>query len=205
MTTDQKMAPRLKKSGYHHGDLRAGLIEATRHLVEEHGPDGFSVSDACRLAGVSTAAPYKHFKDKTEMIKAMVMEGMMRHKTHMMAALEPHPPGTPERVMALGREYVRFALEEPQVFRLKFGGFTDRITDEELQAMGEGTFGIVLREVAACLGEDEVTQDVRSRAFILWNFVHGLSFIMGDDDLSKMRGDVDVDTLLARVALAVLA
>ena len=53
----------LKKENYHHGDLRSGLIEATRQLVEEKGPDGFSVSDACRLAGVSTAAPYKHFKD----------------------------------------------------------------------------------------------------------------------------------------------
>jgi len=54
----------LKKSGYHHGDLRAGLINATRQLVEEKGPEGFSVTDACGLAGVSTAAPYKHFKDK---------------------------------------------------------------------------------------------------------------------------------------------
>ena len=78
----------LKKSRYHHGDLRAGLIEATRRLVEEKGPDGFSVSDACRLAGVSTAAPYKHFKDKNEMLVAMVMEGMVRHRDNMLAALE---------------------------------------------------------------------------------------------------------------------
>ena len=93
----------LRKSAYHHGDLRAGLIEATRQLVEEKGPDGFSVSDACRLAGVSTAAPYKHFKDKSEMIIAMVAEGMVRHRQNMLDALEGVPVGSPERVTALGR------------------------------------------------------------------------------------------------------
>ncbi|NRB00609.1 MAG: helix-turn-helix transcriptional regulator, partial [Rhodobacteraceae bacterium] len=52
-----------KSGAYHHGDLRAALVSATRDLVEEKGPDRFSVADACRAAGVSTAAPYRHFSD----------------------------------------------------------------------------------------------------------------------------------------------
>ncbi len=194
----------LRKSKYHHGDLRAGLIEATRRLVEEKGPDGFSVSDACRLAGVSTAAPYKHFKDKNEMLVAMVLEGMMRHRAKMRAALEGIPEGTPARVTALGREYVRFAMEENGVFRLKFGGFTDRLEDDRLQAAGEETFGIVLREVAACLGEDEITPEVRRRGFMLWSFVHGLSFLLVDKKLSDMGGDVQLNALLSDIAERVL-
>ncbi|MEM6385580.1 MAG: TetR/AcrR family transcriptional regulator [Pseudomonadota bacterium] len=190
----------LKKSRYHHGDLRAGLIEATRRLVEEKGPDGFSVSDACRLAGVSTAAPYKHFKDKNEMLVAMVMEGMIRHRDNMLAALEGIPEGSPDRITALGHEYVKFALTEHGVFRLKFGGFTDRLDDPRLQEAGEGTFGIVLREVAACRNETEITDDVRRRGFLLWSFVHGLSFLLYDKKLKEMGGDTQLVAMLTDIA-----
>lgn len=201
---DKPARKALRKSGYHHGDLRAGLIEATRQLVEEKGPDGFSVSDACRLAGVSTAAPYKHFKDKNEMLVAMVLEGMERHRARMLAALEGIPEGTPARVTALGREYVDFAIRENGVFRLKFGGFTDRLDDERLQAAGEATFGILLGEVAACLGEREITPEVRRRGFMLWSFVHGLSFLLVDKKLADMGGGAERDALLSDIAERVL-
>lgn len=194
----------LRKAGYHHGDLRAGLIEATRRLVEEKGPDGFSVTDACRLAGVSTAAPYKHFKDKSEMLLAMVIEGMTRHRQNMIAALDGIPPGTPDRITALGREYIDFALREPGVFRLKFGGFTDRLEDPRLMEVGENTFAIVKHEVAACLGLDAISEDVEQRAFMLWSFVHGLSFILPDKNLTDMCGCIDLDQLLSEVARRML-
>lgn len=194
----------LRKSGYHHGDLRAGLIEATRRLVEEKGPDGFSVSDACRLAGVSTAAPYKHFKDKNEMLVAMVLEGMERLRERMIDALEGIPDSTPARVTALGREYVEFALRENGVFRLKFGGFTDRLDDPRLQSAGEQTFAILLREVAACLGLDEITPEVKRRGFMLWSFVHGLSFLLADKKMAEMGGEPARDDIISDIAERVL-
>lgn len=206
MTKTKKSASdSLKKSSYHHGDLRAGLINATRQLVEEKGPDGFSVSDACRLAGVSTAAPYKHFKDKSEMITAMVMERMHKHREAMIAALETAEPGSADRITVLGREYVDFALREPGVFRLKFGGFTDRLDDAGLQEVGEGTFSIVLGEVASCRGEKEITQDVRRRGFMLWSFVHGLSFLLADPKLAEMGGDFDLNDILDDISVRMLA
>ncbi len=201
---EELTSPGLKKVSYHHGDLRSGLIEATRQLVEEKGVDGFSVSDACRLAGVSTAAPYKHFKDKSEMITAMVMEGMGRHRQNMIDALADVPPGTPARIKALGREYVDFALREPGVFRLKFGGFTDRLDDPRLQEAGESTFNMVLREVADCLGDTEITPEVRRRGFMLWSFVHGLSFLLADPKLSELGGEVDLDIILDDMAARML-
>ncbi len=206
MIEHEKTHPtKLRKSGYHHGDLRAGLIEATRQLVEEKGPDGFSVTDACTLAGVSTAAPYKHFKDKSEMLVAMVMEGMARHRQNMLAALDGVPPGTPARIKALGLEYVTFALSEPGIFRLKFGGFTDRLDDPQLHEAGEGTFGIVLREVADCLGETDITPEIRRRGFMLWSFVHGLSFLLADQKLTKLGGDFELEHLLEDMAHRMLA
>lgn len=201
----EKNLPSLKKESYHHGDLRTGLIEATRQLVEEKGPDGFSVSDACRLAGVSTAAPYKHFKNKSEMITAMVMQGMERHRQNMIDALSEVRPGTRERIKVLGREYVHFALTEPGLFRLKFGGFTDRLDDPKLQQAGETTFDMVLHEVAECLGEVEVTPDVRRRGFMLWSFVHGLSFLLADPKLSELGGGVELEEILDDIAGRMLA
>ena len=195
----------IVKSGYHHGDLRAGLIEATRRLVEERGQHGFSVSDACRLAGVSTAAPYKHFKDKNEMIVATVLEGMTRHRSNMLESIKEIPEGSPMRLKALGREYINFALKEPGIFRLKFGGFTDKLEDDRLQSYGEDTFGFVLQEVAKCIGETEINQDVRDRGFMLWSFVHGLSFLLYDKRLSDMGGGFDLDNMLSETAKMVLS
>ena len=209
MTIEQKM-PAVEqrpaaKTAYHHGDLRAALIEATRQLVEEKGPDSFSVSDACRLAGVSTAAPYKHFKDKTDMLVATVLEGMSRHRDNMRAALDGIPEGSPQRITAIGLEYVGFALREPGIFRLKFGGFTDRETDPRLEEGGQQTFAILLAEVAKCLGETEVTEEVRRRSFMLWSFVHGLSFILYDQQLANKGGDLDLRALLEDVTARILA
>ncbi|WP_254447940.1 TetR/AcrR family transcriptional regulator [Ruegeria arenilitoris] len=189
-----------EKKAYHHGDLRAALIEATRQLVEEKGPDSFSVSDACRLAGVSTAAPYKHFKDKNEMLVAVVLEGMARHRANMLSALQEFPEGSPERITAIGMEYVAFAMNEPGVFRLKFGGFTDRIADPRLEEGGQQSFGILLSEVAKCLGESRITEEVRRRGFLLWSFVHGLSFILRDRGLADKGEEFDLHDLLKDVS-----
>ena len=87
------MAEVKAKTAYHHGDLRQQLVAATRTLVEAKGPDLFSVSEACRAAGVSTAAPYKHFADRTEM-----------------------------PVTALGVAYVTYAEANPGMVKMMFAG-----------------------------------------------------------------------------------
>ncbi len=204
-TNRQTAGLSVSKKAYHHGDLRAALIEATRQLVEEKGPDSFSVSEACRRAGVSTAAPYKHFKDKTEMLVATVLEGMDRHRDKMLAALEGVPEGSPERITAIGMEYIAFALNEPGIFRLKFGGFTDRIADPRLEEGGQQSFGILLTEVAKCLGESGITDEVRRRGFLLWSFVHGLSFILHDKGLAEKGEEFDLHTLLEDVSERMLS
>lgn len=192
------------RSTYHHGDLRAQLIEATRELVEEKGPDHFSVSEACRRAGVSTAAPYKHFKDKTEMLREVALGGMQRQYQQMIEELAPHPPGALERIVALGRVYVRFAVTEPGVFRLMFGLSKDHEGDEALVQLGNGTFGIVKQEVALCRGSDSIEPEDEGRAFLLWSFVHGLSFLQIDGKLTKMELPLDLDAVLHDVALRVM-
>jgi len=193
-----------KRETYHHGDLRSQLIEATRQLVEEKGPDNFSVSEACRRAGVSTAAPYKHFKDKTEMLREVASAGMVRQSEQMMSELLPLADGSRARIVALGRVYIRFATTEPGVFRLMFTWSGDEKDDETLELLGDSKFEVVQMEVAKCHGRTEITDIDRQKAFMLWSFVHGLSFLSIDGKLTKDKIPADLEALLEDIAARIV-
>ncbi|WP_068115177.1 TetR/AcrR family transcriptional regulator [Tropicimonas marinistellae] len=193
-----------RKERYHHGDLRAQLVEATRQLVEEVGPDHFSVSEACRRAGVSTAAPYRHFKTKDDMLAAVLADGMQRHFNAMRASVEDYEPATLDRIRALGRTYVGFAQREPGVFRLIFGskGELDETKSEIVSELRP--LEVVEREVAAILKREEIDEDVVRRAFLLWTFVHGLSFLLIDKKQNLECMGVDIEAALEEVAVRVM-
>ena len=177
------------RSSYHHGDLRAQLITAVRELVEAHGPDGFSVAEAARRAGVSSAAPYKHFRDRPALLRAVAAEGMDRLHRDMEAAAQRHPRGSLEAVAAIGPAYVDFARTGPGVFRLVFGLTEGHEEDVELQTKGMGCFAVVRQAVADVLALDPGDPAVSDRAYILWSCVHGHSFLTID---RKTTGKVDV-------------
>ncbi|MCJ8332713.1 MAG: TetR/AcrR family transcriptional regulator [Epibacterium sp.] len=189
---------------YHHGDLRSQLIESTRRLVEEKGPDQLSVSEASRLAGVSSAAPYKHFKDKNDLLNAVALDGLIRQHAQMRDALADLPAKSLERIIALGRVYVDFARSEPAVFRLMFGLSDRHGKDIALTKMGEDTFGAVQAEVAAFRGSDVVEAQDIQRAFQLWSYVHGLSFLLIDGKVNEMDIEFDLDEMLKRTAVQVM-
>lgn len=168
------------KAGYHHGDLRAQLISAVRDLVETHGPDGFSVAEAARRAGVSSAAPYKHFKDRHEILREVVSEAMDRLRAAMEIGAAAHPRGSLEAIAAVGQAYVSFARAEPGVFRLVFGLTEGHENAPDLLAKGESCFGVVARTVAERLHAAPKDAAVQRLAYILWSFVHGHSFLTID-------------------------
>ena len=172
-----------KKSAYHHGDLRAQLVEATRQLVEEKGPSGFNVTDAARQAAVSTAAPYRHFKDRTALLHAVAEDGMHRLAASFDARIADLPPGSAEAITELGCAYVDFAASQPGVFRLMFAAHEEK--PESLSQAGMACYGRLLQQTALHLGtapEDAATSAV---ALPLWMFVHGASFLVIDGKLSE--------------------
>jgi AcrR family transcriptional regulator len=193
------------KAAYHHGDLRAQLIAAVRELVETHGPDGFSVAEAARRAGVSSAAPYKHFKDRHEILRGVVSEAMDRLRAAMEAGAASHPPGSLEAVAAVGQAYVDFARAEPGVFRLVFGLTEGHENAPDLLAKGEGCFGVVVQAVAACLGLTPDDADVQRRAYMLWSFVHGHSFLTIDMKHKVASAEIDDWDYLMAISRAILA
>ncbi len=193
------------KSGYHHGDLRAQLIAAVRDLVETHGPDGFSVAEAARRAGVSSAAPYKHFKDRPEILRGVVSEAMDRLRLAMEAAAAAHPTGSLEAVAAIGLAYVDFARAEPGVFRLVFSLTEGHEHAPDLQTKGESCFGVVVQAAAACLDLLPDDPQVQRRAYMLWSFVHGHSFLHIDMKTKVTTAKIDDWDYLMTISRAILA
>jgi AcrR family transcriptional regulator len=204
MTEDPAERTAAAKVAYHHGDLRAHLIAVVRELVETHGPDGFSVAEAARRAGVSSAAPYKHFKDRPEILRGVVSEAMDRLRTAMEAGAAAHPTGSIEAVATVGRAYVSFARAEPGVFRLVFGLTEGHENAPDLQSKGEGCFGVVVHAVAACLGLPPEDSDVQARAYMLWSFVHGHSFLTIDNKSKVATALIDDWFYLLTVTGAIL-
>ncbi|MDG1130145.1 MAG: TetR/AcrR family transcriptional regulator [Paracoccaceae bacterium] len=205
--TDTVVAPPkvVPKAAYHHGDLRAQLISAVRELVETHGPDGFSVAEAARRAGVSSAAPYKHFKDRPEILRGVVSEAMDGIRAAMETGAAKHACGSLEAVSAVGQAYVDFAKAEPGVFRLVFSLTEGHENAPELLAKGEKCFGVVVQTVAACLDLPPDAADVQRRAYMLWCFVHGHSFLTIDMKHTVASTEIDDWDYLMSVSRAILA
>lgn len=193
------------KAGYHHGDLRTQLLNAVRQLVEEKGAENFSIAEAARIAGVSTAAPYRHFEDKPAILKAVVLDAMANMADEMHKVMEPFPVGSLDRLNALGQSYIDFARGQPGIFRLVFGFSEAHAGDEELQACGRGVFGIVIEAVANYLEVPVDAPQAAHRAYMLWSFVHGHSWLIIDGKTKAQDMQIDETQMLAAISDGIIA
>ncbi|MEL6236000.1 MAG: TetR/AcrR family transcriptional regulator [Pseudomonadota bacterium] len=189
---------------YHHGDLRSHLVEVVRELVERDGPDGFSVAEAARRAGVSSAAPYKHFRDRAELLSAVALDAMGRLRAQMEARSQEFPKGSIAAVAALGKAYIDFAHGEPGMFRLTFGLTEGQDENDALMEMGQSTFAIVKRSVSDCLGRPATDPQVERSAYLLWTIVHGHSFLGIDCKNAREVASLDDWELLMAAGYAFL-
>lgn len=188
------------KTTYHHGELRQALITAARHLINEgHGTD-FSLSDACRRAGVSTAAPYRHFSDKTEILNEVAAQGFadMGNRLREMAAA--FPAGAPDRLRAVGQVYVTFGVTEPALFRLMFGQRPAQSGEDIVTAAGKACFAYVLQEVIDYCTIHGVRGDAQMIAAQLWTMVHGVTSLTIDGDYAKVIPHLDLQEMMASVS-----
>ncbi|MEO0910888.1 MAG: TetR/AcrR family transcriptional regulator [Pseudomonadota bacterium] len=203
LSSDKKVEV-AAKSGYHHGDLRSELLNAVRLLVEEKGSENFSIAEAARKAGVSSAAPYRHFNDKPEILKALVMQAMEEKAMEMRRVIEPHPIGSLERINALGKCYIDFARNHPGMFRLVFGKTESHENDDDLRQQGEKVFGIVVEAVAQVLGIQADDPEALKRAYMLWTMVHGHSWLQIDGKAKQQGIEFPEDHLLNEISNRIL-
>jgi AcrR family transcriptional regulator len=109
------------------------------------------------MVGVSTAAPCKHFRDREDIMHGVILAAMQ-------AAADAYPPGDPERIVALGRAYMGFAMAEPGIFAVMFGQASTHAEGEAWAELGRGKFAIVIRVVAGQMGRPMDDPEVNARA-----------------------------------------
>lgn len=193
------------KKRFHHGDLREALIAATRELLIEHGPDGFTLADACRRAGVTTAAPYKHFRGKQEVLQEIISRGFDELTAANAKAVAEGGPGTLAGITAMVISYLNFAVVQPAVFRLMFGHKSDLRTVEHIDESGNQCLKNVINEVATFSRKHGQKADAELVAIRLWTFVHGASSLELDGDYERVAPGLDVRDLIADVTPRLLS
>ncbi len=181
------------KRRYHHGDLKSALVDAAETIIARDGALDFTLADASRMAGVSTAAPYRHFADKEALLDAVRGRGFEKLTAEMQAAAEAlRKPGTIDDVVAIGQAYVRFAMAEPAVFRLMFGARHAPPPAELTQQVGRECFGTLLDRldlVRANYGFER--PDTQTLAMPLWSIVHGLGTLAIDQNFDATAPGTD--------------
>ena len=193
------------KARYHHGDLRETLIAASYDLVAERGAENFLLSEACKLAGVSTAAPYKHFKDRHEILEEVAARGFDELSERSAAAVEANGPGTLEGIIAMGEAYVQFAIDNQHLFRLMFGQRQSVKSAEEVQEDGAACFAGVIGAVAHYCAANSVPGDPGAIAIRLWTFVHGAASLLIDEDYAVVAPGLDVFAMIRETTPGLLA
>lgn len=200
MTMGAHDAEIRRKDSYHHGDLREVLVRATRQLVIERGAENFTLADACRIAGVSTAAPYRHFRDKQEILEEIVAQGFDELRERSQKAIESKGRGTLEGLIAMGQAYIAFAVEETAIFRLMFGQNPQIKKAEHVDDTGRECFGHVINAVAEYCSASGNPGDAKQIALELWTFVHGAASLLIDADYEKVAPGLDVNALIVSAA-----
>ena len=194
-----------RKAHYHHGELREALIKATRQLVVQQGAENFTLADACRAAGVTTAAPYRHFKSKQEILAEIASRGFVELKSRAMAIVAEEGEGTLAGIIALGQAYVAFAVEETAVFRLMFGQEPSLKKAELVLGTGHACFANLIHQVALYCEHNHVRGDPQQIALKLWTFVHGAASLLIDQDYNAVAPTIDVNQLIASATPGLLA
>src|SRR5215213_1549384 len=114
-------APARPATRYHHGDLRRALIDTALAMVTDEGAWNFTLREVARRAGVSHAAPYNHFEDKSALLAEVAALGYQSLREAMESAAGEQPRSARQPLARVGAAYVRFGVEQPAHYRLMFG------------------------------------------------------------------------------------
>jgi AcrR family transcriptional regulator len=153
--------------------------------------------------GVSRAAPYRHFEDKTALLVAVAASGFRRLSERLQKIGAGAPRSSVERVRRMGEEYVRFALENPAHYRLMYGREAmGRQNLPELRDAGSDLFEQLVDVIRAYQESGGIRrQDPRAQAYVAWSAVHGLASLLIE---GQIMSTVDVDALIRQTTQTVL-
>jgi len=195
-----------RRDGYHHGNLREALVAAALELMAEKGPAGFSFAEAARAAGVSAAAPYRHFRDRDELMAEVARQGFERFAAALERAWDEGRPHPLEAFHRLGRAYLDFARAEPAFYTAMFEAQVPPDFNRDLQQAADAAFG-VLRSAAQTLVAT-LPPERRPPALMVslhvWSLAHGIAALFGRGDKARRRLPMTPEDLLEAGVLVYL-
>lgn len=185
--------------GYHHGNLKEALLQAALDLIAQKGPGGFTFAEAARSAGVSPAAPYRHFRDRDELLASIAERGFNQFEAMLNAAWDDGRPDTPTAFERLGRAYLQFARDEPASYSAMFESGLPIDNYPALNAAGERAFMVIrgAAERLAALTPPGVSRPpAMMMALHIWSMSHGIASLFARGDGARRKLPMSAEDLL---------
>lgn len=179
------------KDTYHHGNLRRALLDEALVLIDEKGVEGLSLREVASRVGVSHAAPYHHFADKTALVHALAHEAMALMDEQMASAEQAAGDDPRERLLGIGMAYVVFAVEHPDYYAAlnapEVNNPEAQLPEEQPQEAQGNTWQRLVNAIVVCQASGDLPQgDPMVLAVYLWSLVHGLAELWRNGPLSLM-------------------
>jgi AcrR family transcriptional regulator len=172
------------RRGYHHGNLREALIEAALDLIAKKGPGGFTFADAARSAGVSSAAPYRHFRDRDALMADVARRGFDLFAERLEQAWDDGRPNPFTAFENVGRAYLAFARDEPAYYSAMFEAGLSFDGDPALRQAGDRSFAVLRRASEALCAR--LPPERRPPALMMslhaWALSHGIASLFSRGD-----------------------
>ena len=191
---------------YHHGNLKEVLLEAARKLIEQHGALGFSLTEAARLAGVSPAAPYRHFRDRGALLAEVARVGFERFAARLDLAWNNGVPTPLSAFENLGRAYLAFAREEPASYAVMFESELAGNGEAAQSPAAERAFDVLSRAAAAlcrALPERE-RPPLKLMSLHIWAMSHGVATLFAQSGLQSAKAPMTPEDILESAMLIYL-
>jgi AcrR family transcriptional regulator len=200
------MSWKKSERGYHHGNLKEALIQAARELIAEKGPAGFTFAEAARFAGVSPAAPYRHFRDRDDLLADVARRGFEQFADALTKAWDDGRPDPMTAFERMGRAYLAFARSEPAYYSAMFEAGIAPNTSAELAAAGDRAFAtmrVACERIVARLPSAK-RPPVLMVALHVWSLSHGIASLFGRGDAARRPLPMSSDELLEAGVLVYL-
>lgn len=183
------------RDSYHHGDLRTALIGEGLKLLEKRDLEALSLREVARNVGVSATAVYRHFPSKEDLLKALAEHGLsLLAEQQRWAAAKAKGSAA---FAQTGRAYVRFALANPNLFRLIFTHTPSRLRPDVESPVGSPA-RLLRGYVARGLGPEATEEQVFVAALRAWSLVHGLSMLILDEQVDRKVAEAMIDRVIGR-------
>jgi AcrR family transcriptional regulator len=198
MTWSKDSGDRAGPRGYHHGNLKEALIRAALELIAQKGPAGFTFAEAARWAGVSPAAPYRHFRDRDELLIDVARRGFDQFAQALSAAWGEGRPDPFTAFERLGRAYLEFARTEPAYYSAMFEAGVALDGSAELREASERAFAVLRTGAEELIAR--VPSDRRPPALMMalhmWALSHGIASLFGRGDAGRRKMPMSPEELL---------